>query len=167
MRVLGVDPGTWRCGFGVLEEGEEAAIRCLEWGCLSAEQGPPIHQRLYALSQGLERVVERWRPEHLAVEEPFVAPTRGAKSAVLVGQAPAVALLLAAARNMEVHRYPPSQVKQAVTDYGAGTKGQTQRMVQLLLGLGPAPMSEDASDALAVAVCHLRHWRSAQRVRSV
>ena len=160
---MGVDPGTWRMGFGVVEE-EEDALRCLEWGCLVAEKGELLHQRLHRLYRGLEAVVERWRPDHLAVEEPFVAPTRGAKSAIAVGQAQAVALLLAAEGGMEVHRYAATQVKRAVADYGAGTKSQVQRMVQLMLGLETAPMSQDASDALAVALCHLSHRKAAERV---
>ena len=164
MRVVGVDPGTVKLGFGVVEE-EGGGLRCLDWGCLTADQGAPIHQRLHQLHQELGAVMERWRPEELAVEEPFVAPSRGAKSAVAVGQAQAVALLLAAAHDMQVHRYSPAQVKQAVADYGAGTKAQVQRMVQLLLGLEDASMSLDASDALAVALCHLSHRRAAERVR--
>ena len=164
MRVLGVDPGTLRLGYGVVEE-EADAPRCLEWGCLVAQKAEPVHRRLHQLYRGLEEVVERWRPDHLAVEEPFVAPTRGAKSGVVVGQAQAVALLLAAEANMEVHRYLPSHVKQALAGYGAGTKSQIQRMVQLVLGLDILPHPQDASDALAVGICHLRHLRAAERVR--
>ena len=112
-------------------------------------------------------MVAEWQPDHLAVEEPFVNPERGAKSAVAVGQAQAVALLLAVGAGMQVYQYAPSQVKRAVSDYGAGTKAQVQRMVQKVLGLEPGPMSEDASDALAIALCHLREWQAAQRVRPV
>jgi crossover junction endodeoxyribonuclease RuvC len=164
MRVLGLDPGTVRMGYGILD-GDVAKLDCLEWGCLTATAGEPIHQRLRRLYQGLEQVVERWRPDHLAVEEPFVAPTRGAKSGVAVGQAQAVGLLLAAQHGMEVHRYLPSQVKQSLTDSGAGTKTQVQRMVQLVLGLDELPHPQDASDALAVAISHLRQVRAAERVR--
>ncbi len=164
MRVVGVDPGTVKLGYGVVEE-DGGVLRCLDWGCLSADRGAPIHQRLHQLYQELGAVMERWRPEELAVEDIFVAPSRGAKSAVAVGQAQAVALLLAAGHEMQVHRYSASQVKKAVADYGAGTKAQVQRMVQLLLGLEKGPMSEDASDALAVALCHLSHRRAAERVR--
>ena len=164
MRVLGVDPGTHHLGFGVLETDGEA-LRCLVWGCLEAGRQEPLQERLHRLHVGLAEVADQWDPDHLAVEEPFVAPARGAKSAVAVGQAQAVALLIAAARGMPVHRYAPSQVKSAVSDYGAGTKAQVQRQVQMLLGINQGPMSEDASDALAVALCHLQHLRTAERVR--
>ena len=86
MRVLGVDPGTLRMGYGVLD-GDAANVRCLEWGCLAADRGEPLHLRLHRLYLGLEEVVKRWRPAQLAVEEPFVSPTRGAKSGIVVGQA--------------------------------------------------------------------------------
>ena len=163
MRVLGVDPGTHRLGFGVLETGADVP-HCLESGYVEARRNEPVHQRLHRLHQGLRTVVERWRPDHLAVEEPFVAFQRGAKAAVAVGQAQAVALLLATETGMEVHRYAPTQVKQAVSDYGASSKGQLQRMVLMALELEPQAMSEDASDALAVALCHLRQWSVAQRM---
>ncbi len=164
MRVLGVDPGTRFLGYGVLDVDEDNAT-CVAWGTLEGGKGREIHERLHEIHQSLAEVVEQWQPDHLAIEEPFVAPTRGAKSAVAVGQAQAVALLLAAAWHMEVHRYTPAAVKSAVANYGASSKAQVQRTVQLLLNLGPAPMSEDASDALAVALCHLQHWRAEARIR--
>jgi crossover junction endodeoxyribonuclease RuvC len=164
MRILGVDPGTHHLGYGVLDaEGDHTS--CVAWGTLEGGPSREIHQRLFAIHQALADVVERWRPDQLAIEEPFVAPTRGAKSAVAVGQAQAVALLLAAAGGLSVHRYSPSQVKSSVANYGAGSKAQVQRTVQMLLNLGEGPMSEDASDALAVALCHLQHHRAAERVR--
>jgi crossover junction endodeoxyribonuclease RuvC len=166
MRILGVDPGTHQLGFGVLDS-TGSTLHCLSWGHISAERNAPIHERLYQLHQELRQVVEHWQPQHLAVEEPFVAPTRGAKSAVAVGQAQAIAFLLAAETGMQVHRYAPSQVKQAVGDYGASTKSQVQRMVQMVLGMEQKPISEDASDALAIALCHLHHWQAGQQVRQV
>ena len=96
MRILGVDPGTHHLGYGVLDaEGDRTS--CVAWGTLEGGPSREIHQRLFSLHQALADVVERWRPDQLAIEEPFVAPARGAKSAVAVGQAQAVALLLAAA----------------------------------------------------------------------
>ena len=158
MRVLGVDPGTRFLGYGVLDvEGDRT--ECLAWGTLEGGKSRDIHDRLFTLHQGLHDVATRWRPDQLAVEEPFVAPARGAKSAVAVGQAQAVALLIAAAFGMSVHRYAPSQVKSTVANYGAGSKAQVQRAVQLVLGLGTDPMSEDASDALAIALCHVQRSR--------
>ncbi len=172
MRVLGVDPGTRFLGYGVLDAPPEAggAASCLAWGTLEGGRSKELGERLLRIHRGLAEVVERWRPDQLAIEEPFVAIEHGAKSAVAVGQAQAVALLLAAEAGIPVHRYMPSQVKSAVAGYGAGTKEQVQRAVRLLLGLGGPPgadMSHDASDALAVALCHLQQWRAAERVRAV
>ena len=89
------------------------------------------------------------------MEEPFVTPTRGAKTALAVGQAQGVAFLAAASHGLEVFCYSPSQVKHAVTDYGASSKEQVQEMVIALLRLKEKPESFDASDALAVAICHI------------
>ena len=110
--------------------------------------------------------MDRWTPDQLAIEEPFVSPQRGAKSAVAVGQAQAVALIVAAEAGLPVRRYPPAKVKRAVANYGAGTKRQVQRSAQLLLGLGGEPMSEDASDAIAIALCHAHELRAGERVNA-
>ena len=166
LRIIGIDPGTHRLGFGVLDALANTP-ECLEWGCLMAGANTPLHQRLYRFYTDLKVVVDRWRPDHMAVEEPFVNVERGAKSAVALGQAQAIALVLAAEAGMEVFRYAPTQVKRAVADYGAVTKDQLQRMVQLALGVEPQPMPEDASDALAVALCHLRQWSAAERVKGL
>jgi crossover junction endodeoxyribonuclease RuvC len=163
MRVLGIDPGTRFMGYGVLDV-DGPSTDCVAWGLLEGGKSREMHERLFTLHQALAEIVDRWRPDVLAIEEPFVAPERGAKSAVAVGQAQAVALLLAAAHGMSVHRYAPSQVKSAVANYGAGSKAQVQRTVRLVLGLGNEPMSEDASDALAVALCHLQYQRAADRL---
>lgn len=160
MRVLGVDPGTRFLGYGVLEV-DGPNTKCLAWGTLEGGKSREIHQRLYIIQEALHQIVERWSPDELAIEEPFVAPERGAKSAIAVGQAQAVALLQAAAAGMTVHRYMPAQVKAAVANYGAGNKAQVQRAVQLVLGLGSEPMGEDASDALAIGLCHIQHSRTA------
>ncbi len=153
-------------GFGVLGALADTP-ECLEWGCLVAGPAVPLHQRLYRFYTDLKVVVDRWRPDHMAVEEPFVNVERGAKSAVAVGQAQAIALVLAAEAGMEVFRYAPTQIKLAVADHGASTKDQLQRMVQLALGVEPQPMPEDASDALAVALCHLREWSATERVKGL
>ena len=164
MRVLGVDPGTQFLGYGVLDFDEDD-MTCVAWGTLEGGKGREMHERLHRLHQELEAVTAQWRPDRLAIEEPFVARERGAKSAVAVGQAQAVALLLAAAYGMTVHRYSPAQVKSSVANYGAGDKAQVQRAVRTLLGLGADLMSEDASDALAVALCDLQQWRASARVQ--
>jgi crossover junction endodeoxyribonuclease RuvC len=165
MRVLGVDPGTQHLGYGVVDV-DGTAVRAVAWGTVEGGRGLDIAVRLHRIHQGLAAITAQHRPEVLAVEEPFVSVERGAKAAVAVGQAQAVALLLAAGMNIPIHRYSPAKVKSAVANYGAGSKAQVQRTVQLVLGMSAEPMSEDASDALAVALTHVQEWRAAQRVRS-
>ncbi len=163
MRILGVDPGAQTMGYCILDlDGD--ATHCLDWGDLDGGRSKEIAARLAVLLDALRGVAERWRPDELAIEEPFVAPERGAKSAVAVGQAQAVALIVAAQAGLPIRRYPPAKVKSAVANYGAGAKAQVQRSVRLILGLGDAPMSEDASDAVAIALCHAQTRRAEQRI---
>ena len=98
--------------------------------------------------------MDQWSPDQVAVEEPFVA--RNPRSALAVGQAQGIALCVAAGRGIEAIRYPPSQVNLGVTGYGGCTNDQVQMMVAIQLGLEEHDISEDASDALAVALCHVR-----------
>ena len=167
MRILGVDPGTRTMGYSVLDLDDDADTpRCLDYGTFDGGRSKEIAERLHLLLGALQALAERWTPDQLAIEEPFVAAARGAKSAVAVGQAQAVALLVAARAGIPIHRYSPATVKSAVANYGAGDKAQVQRSVRILLGLGDEPMAEDASDAIAIALCHAQTLRAAERVRA-
>ncbi len=161
MRILGVDPGTRTTGYGILDFDGEAP-RCIAWGVLHGGPSKEIAERLHLLHQRLEEVFSDWSPDQLAIEEPFVSPQRGAKSGIAVGQAQAIALLLAAHSKIPIYRYAPTTVKGSVSNYGAGTKAQVQRSVQILLGLGDDAMSPDASDAIAIALCHVQALRAAR-----
>ena len=166
MRILGVDPGTQTMGYSVLDLGDDSDTpRCLDYGTFDGGRSKEIAERLHSLLGDLQALMERWGPDQLAIEEPFVAAARGAKSAVAVGQAQAVALLVAAHAGIPIHRYSPASVKSAVANYGAGDKAQVQRSVRILLGLGDEPMAEDASDAIAIALCHAQTLRAEERVR--
>ena len=167
MRILGVDPGTQTMGYSILDLDDDSDTpRCLAWGTFDGGRSKEIAERLHLLQGELQALAERWAPDQLAIEEPFVAAARGAKSAVAVGQAQAVALLVAARAGIPIHRYSPASVKSAVANYGAGDKAQIQRSVRILLGLGDEPMAEDASDAIAIALCHAQTLRAADRVRA-
>jgi crossover junction endodeoxyribonuclease RuvC len=152
MRVLGIDPGTLNLGYGVVDEdaGEMAMVDC---GVVSLSSKVPVEQRLSSLYKKLVEIVARYRPDEVAIEEPFVAGN--VRSALAIGRAQAIAMLAAANKNLPVFRYLPTQVKQQVTDYGGSSKEQVQEMVRLQLGLAEPPQSSDAADALAVAICHL------------
>ena len=126
----------------------------LTWGIVAPSPRLGLGKRLHQIHTELSALMDQWSPDQVAVEEPFVA--RNPRSALAVGQAQGIALCVAAGRGIEAIRYPPSQVKLAVTGYGGGTKDQVQRMVAIQLGLEEHDISEDASDALAVALCHVR-----------
>jgi crossover junction endodeoxyribonuclease RuvC len=99
-------------------------------------------------------IIRRHRPEAVAVEQPFVS--KNVRSAMAIGRAQAIALLAAAGEGIPAYEYTPAEVKQRVADYGASSKEQIQEMVRLQLGLAEVPQPNDAADALAVAICHLR-----------
>jgi crossover junction endodeoxyribonuclease RuvC len=160
MRVLGIDPGTLNLGYGVVDE-EGVGMTMVDCGVLSLPSKVPVEKRLSSLYKKLGEIVARYRPDEVAIEEPFVAGN--ARSALAVGRAQAIAILAAANKNLPVFRYLPAQVKQQVTDYGGSSKEQVQEMVRLQLGLAQPPRSSDAADALAVAICHL-HQRHIDRL---
>jgi len=152
MRVLGIDPGTLNLGYGVVDE-EGREMRMVNCGVLRSPAKLPLEQRLSSLYHGLCRIVAECEPDEVAIEEPFVADN--VRSALSLGRAQAIAILAAANRKLPVFRYPPALVKQNVTNSGGSSKAQVQEMVRIQLGLSTAPEPSDASDALAVAICHL------------
>ena len=147
MRVLGIDPGSRHCGFGVVE-GEAGKLRHIAHGVLSLSEGS-IEVRLLELHEGLARAIQTHRPELVAVEDVF---SRHARSALVLGQARGVALLAAAQARLEVRSFPPAAIKQLVTGSGKAEKEQVGRMVAMLLGVRIEGRA-DASDALAAAIC--------------
>jgi len=163
LRVLGVDPGLRVTGWAILgAQGER--LRLLDCGTIATDARLPLAKRLLCIYEGLAEVLLRWHPWEVAVEEPFVAGNR--RSAMVLGEARAAALLAAAAEGLPVHQYPPTEVKQLVTGYGRSDKSQVQAMLCIQLGLAEPPASADAADALAVALCHLLRRRGDMLVES-
>lgn len=140
-------------GYGVLE-GVDDQPRMVDCGVLTTRSATPIAERLHELYLGLTDVIIRLRPDEIAIEDPFVA--RNIRSALAIGRAQAIAMLAAASHGIPVATYAPAKVKHGVANYGRGDKEQVQRMVCIQLGLSKSPGSSDATDALAVALCHLR-----------
>jgi crossover junction endodeoxyribonuclease RuvC len=140
-------------GYGLLEDSNDQPSM-IECGVLTASSTLALAERLRELYLGLTDLVVRLRPQEVAIEEPFVA--RNVRSALAIGRAQAVAMLAAATHGIPVATYPPAKVKRNVADYGRGDKEQVQRMVCVQLGLAESPGTSDATDALAVALCHLR-----------
>ena len=153
MRVLGVDPGLGRCGWAVLE-GRGGRARAVGYGTVHTE-GEEVAPRLAELATKLRQVLAAHRPEALAIERLFF--NANVRTAMTVGQASGVVLLLAAEHGLQVTAYTPPQVKQAVTGSGSAPKEQVGYMVKALLGLASVPTPADTADALAVALCHLNH----------
>ncbi len=150
MRVLGIDPGTARTGYGIVER-DGSKLKVVDYGCLETLASAPPAERLLSIHQGVLHLIELHRPEMVGVERLFF--NRNVQTAFAVGQARGVVLLAAAAHGLPVLEYGPHEVKIAVTGYGRADKGQVQRMVQVLLGLAELPRPDDAADALAVAIC--------------
>ena len=126
MRVLGIDPGTVRMGYGLVEDKERPTA--VDWGLVALPRSLPVEERLYQLYTHVLNMIALWQPEAVAVEEAFVGKgeKRYAGPALAVGQAQAVVLIASAGQGIPVYRYSPAQVKRAIADYGAATKEQVQ-----------------------------------------
>jgi crossover junction endodeoxyribonuclease RuvC len=153
MRVLGVDPGLGRCGWAVLEGGG-GRVAAVAYGTVHTV-GEEVAPRLADLAARLRQVLAAHRPEALAIERLFF--NANVRTAMTVGQASGVVLLVAAEHGLAVSSYTPPQVKQAVTGSGSAPKEQVGYMVKALCGLASVPTPADTADALAVALCHLNH----------
>ncbi|NLE75450.1 MAG: crossover junction endodeoxyribonuclease RuvC [Chloroflexi bacterium] len=156
LRVLGIDPGTARLGYGLVE-GDGAHLQVQGCGTLTTEATLSLPQRLAEIYRAVRRLVDESAADVVAVEELFFS--RNVRTAFAVGQARGVVLLAAAHAGLPVVEYTPQQVKQAVTGYGAAPKEQVQEMVRVLLNLAEVPRPDDTADALAVAICHLHASR--------
>jgi crossover junction endodeoxyribonuclease RuvC len=151
MLILGLDPGSSRTGYGLVET-QTGRLRSIAFGTIAPPRGLPFLQRLPYVAVGLRDLVARTRPDAIAAEDIFIA--RNARTALLLGQVRGAALLPLLEAGLPVHEYAPRLVRKTVTGYGGADKEQVRRMVRLLLGLHDRIVALDASDALAVAICH-------------
>ncbi len=151
MLILGIDPGSASTGYGVVER-RSGCLRALAHGTIVPPRGLPFLDRLPHIASAIEALVRRVAPDGAAVEDVFHA--RNSRVALQLGHVRGAVLLPLLRAGVPIHEYPPRLVKKAVTGSGAAEKEQVRRMVRLLLGLGESPLSLDASDALAVAICH-------------
>ena len=162
MIVLGIDPGTARTGYGILDS-VGSKLQLIDYGCYETVKDRPLHERLLLIHEGLTDIIETYRPEAVGVERLFF--NKNVQTAFAVGQARGVVLLAAAQHGLPIFEFGPHEVKMAVTGYGRAPKDQVQRMVQLVLSMKELPRPDDAADALAVAVC-TAHSASTARVAS-
>ena len=155
LRVLGIDPGLTRCGVGVVDVARDRTATLVHVGVVRTSHELPIAERLAAIAAGIREVLEAHEPHVVAVERVFAQ--HNLHSVTGTAQASGVALMLAAERGIPAATHTPSEVKAAVTGYGAADKRQVQAMVQRVLRLDALPQPADAADALALALTHA--WR--------
>jgi crossover junction endodeoxyribonuclease RuvC len=154
MRVLGIDCGTERTGYGVIDS--DGRAHCLvASGCIRSSTRDPLEKRLLNIAGALRGLFTEFKPDYAAVEEVFFAVN--AKSALKLSHVRGVALLTVAEAAVSFAEYSPLEVKMSVVGYGRAEKSQVQRMVASILQLREPIASEDACDALAIAICHATH----------
>jgi crossover junction endodeoxyribonuclease RuvC len=150
MRVMGIDPGSRITGYGIIESVGNRLVH-VDNGAIFSDVKKDFSLRLHTIYRELTAIIERYRPETMAVENIFFA--KNVQSALKLGQARGAAIVAGVNAGLPVHEYSALQVKQAVVGHGKSAKVQVQQMLKVLLNL-PEIAQEDASDALAVAVCH-------------
>lgn len=160
MRVFGIDPGSDRTGYGCIDSDGRVhqLVRC---GAVKAGAGATFPDQLSIIYRELSALLAEHRPECVAIENIFHAIN--ARSALRLGHARGVAMLAAIEAGVTVVEYTPAEIKRAVVGYGRAEKGQVAQMVKMLLGLDTIPKPHDATDALAVAICHLHSGNLMQK----
>ncbi len=152
MKILGIDPGIGRCGWGMVES-EKGKAKIINCGCIETPSKSEIPQRLITVYEEILKIIGNYSPDGMAIEELFF--NTNAKTAFAVGQARGVVLLAAAKNKLPIFIYTPLQVKIALTGYGRAEKNQVGQMVRILLNLKSVPKPDDAADALAIALTHV------------
>ena len=151
MRVVGIDPGSYITGYGVIEKRGSVLVH-VDNGVIRPNNSLPFSQRLFNIHEDIIKLIKEYKPQALALEDIFMA--KNAKTCIKLGHIRGAAMLAAMSSSLDLAEYHPVQVKQAVAGVGQASKDQVQKMVKALLKL-PEVATEDASDALAVAICHL------------
>lgn len=163
VRVLGIDPGSEKTGWGVVEgDSNGQRYQLVEFGVVKLSSSATFASRLLKISRALQEVIDRLKPDACAIEEAFYSVNP--KVTLKLGQVRGVVLLAAESAALEIGEYSPRRIKQTVAGYGNAEKQQIQEMVRVLLSLRTVPEPHDAADALAVAICHFHHAGVSQRL---
>ena len=160
MRILGIDPGVAIVGFGLIES-DRGTLRMLQYGAITTPAGLPLAARLAQINRDIEELIGTFRPDEISVEELFFS--KNITTGIAVAHARGVILCAAEKKKIPIYEYTPMQVKQAVAGYGLADKKQVMDMTRRLLKLKSVPRPDDASDALAIALCHARSATSLLR----
>ena len=158
--ILGVDPGSIATGYGLIKSNNQKNI-LIDCGVIKTDSKKSLPEKLRQIFEGLSQIIAKRHPDELAIEETFYS--KNAKSALVMGQARGVAILAAACAKISVWEYSPKEVKCSIVGWGNASKLQVQYMVKNLLELKDLPQPQDASDALAVALCHAQKIKCRQR----
>src|ERR1700740_2757410 len=164
MRVLGIDCGGEYTGYGVVEIHPTGNLSCLTCGAIKLSPREPLPRRLSRIYMQLGAIISEHQPDEVAIEDVFYA--LNVKSALKLGQVRGVAMLAAASAGLEVAEYSPLTIKSSVVGYGRAEQQQAEHMVTRLLGLPEPPEPMDASDALAIAICHLHTAGTLEKQRA-
>ena len=160
---MGIDPGSSCTGYGIIEE-INSVLKVVHWGSVKSKPRQPFPQRLKLIYDELVMVIHEFNPDEVAIEDMFFATN--VKSALKLGQTRGIAVLSAVNEGKPVAEYSPLEVKQSVVGYGRAEKAQVQDMVTSLLRLKEKPEPLDASDALAVAICHIHAATANSRIET-
>ncbi|MBQ9113618.1 MAG: crossover junction endodeoxyribonuclease RuvC [Clostridia bacterium] len=152
MIILGIDPGIATLGYGVIEKDERGNFRAIDYGVVVTPKNESLPVRLAMLEEGVSKILEKYRPDEVAMEELFFS--KNITTGIAVAHARGVALLTCVKACGKLYEYTPMQIKQALTGYGRADKHQIQSVVTSMLRLQAIPKPDDAADALAIALCH-------------
>jgi len=158
VRILGIDPGSLRLGYGVIDRIGKAQLAYVECGVITAPAKQARAERLTTIGRGLREVIDELRPDEVAMEQAFYG--KNVQSTLALGEARGVATFIVTDRGLSVVGYAPALVKRTIVGHGAATKQQVGYLVRALLALRRVP-EPDAADALAIAICHARQHRPA------
>lgn len=152
MKILGIDPGTGRCGFGVIEVSSRNKVRMITGGVITTPAHTPLADRLLDIYNSLHEIIDECKPDEVSIEKLFF--NQNITTGITVAEARGVAMLVARQYELVIAEYTPLQIKQTMTGYGRADKKQMQEMVRMHLGLKEVPKPDDAADALAAAITH-------------
>ncbi len=162
MTILGIDPGLGRMGYAIIKHGNGKSVLS-ECGCITTQPKTPDADRLLEIKKDLEIILKKWQPEVLCIESLFFA--KNSATAMSVGQARGVAIVMAAEQGLDIIEMTPLQVKMSITGYGKAEKSQVQKMLQTVLKLKKIPKPDDAADAAAIAWAGIGRIKLAKAIK--
>ena len=156
MRVLGIDPGTMVTGFGVVDD-IRGKLSSVSFGTIEGKRKDSFPDRLKMMFDGLNKAIKDYKPDQIVLESAFYG--KSVKAAIKIGEARGVAIVCAALAEIPLFEYAPTEIKRAVVGVGNAQKVQVSKMVKILLSLSEVPEKYDATDALAIAICHCHRMK--------